>query len=77
MTPFAVIINQFAVPAMILFALVSFFTRKEEVGGWLMFFFSQMYIGMTVILFGSIPIVANVFPADRLLQDPRPGLSRS
>jgi hypothetical protein len=63
MNPLTATINHFAPAAVILLALLSYFRRKEEIGGWLLVFFSQMYVGVTVVLLGSIPIVAHAFPA--------------
>jgi hypothetical protein len=63
MNPVTATINHFAPAAVILLALLSYFRRKEEIGGWLMVFFSQIYVGVAVVLLGSIPIVAKAFPA--------------
>jgi hypothetical protein len=63
MNPVTATINQFAPAAVILLALLSYFRRKEAIGGWLLVFFCQMYVGVVVVLLGSIPIVARAFPA--------------
>ncbi len=63
MNPLTATINHFAPEVVILLALLSYFRRKEEIGGWLLVFFSQIYVGAVVVLLGSIPIVAKAFPA--------------
>lgn len=55
-------LNLLVVVTFIVVAFVCYFRRKEAIGGWLLLFFSQMYIGATVVLLRSIPIVARAFP---------------
>src|SRR5213083_2316340 len=47
----------------ILWAIVSYSRRKEEIGGWLFFYYGQLYLGsvLTVLL-----LLANFQPADPL-----------
>lgn len=57
MTPHSNLATELAqriAPFGLLFALLCWFRRKEEIGGWLMFFFYQVYAGM----FLSVLIVA-------------------
>jgi hypothetical protein len=63
MNPVTPALNLIAVVALIVIAFVSYFRRKEAIGGWLLLFFSQMYLGATVMLLRSVPIVARAFSA--------------
>src|SRR3989442_15609274 len=47
----------------ILWAIVSYSRRKEEIGGWLFFYYGQLYLGsvLTVLL-----LLANLQPGDPL-----------
>ena len=68
MDPIAVRLNHLVVPIGIVLAIVSVLRRKEAIGGWLLFFFGQVYAGLFFAVLASVPIVAKAFAEQYLPQ---------
>jgi hypothetical protein len=49
-------------PIVLILALVSYMRRREAIGGWLMFFFCTVYLGVLAALLVSIAAVAALYP---------------
>jgi hypothetical protein len=42
--------------------VLSYIRRKQAIGGWLLFFFGEVYVGVVVGAIESLPVMAAVFP---------------
>jgi hypothetical protein len=55
-------LNRLVGPVVLGLAVLSYIRRKQAIGGWLLFFFGEVYVAVVVGALASIPVVAAVFP---------------
>jgi hypothetical protein len=56
-------LNAFLSSLGMLVAIVCYSRREDSIGGWLLYFYCQIYIWAVVLLLRSISIVASLYPA--------------
>jgi hypothetical protein len=56
-------LNRLVGPAIFGLVVLSYVRRKEAIGGWLMFFFGEVYVAVVVGAIASTPVVAAIIPA--------------